>query len=407
MPEVSLFIYPWDFLHEEVSSVIDHVASLGVTRLEIATAYHSAELISPRRTHDVVTTAEANSCHLPLAPSSFSDVATPPSAIANEHPDLYERVVESAQQSGVAVSAWAIAFHNTTLATSRPDLAIENCFGDHFTHGLCPANPAARRYALELLAGVASRGLFDRILVESLSYLLYSHGHPHELWGVRMDPVTRYLLSLCFCRHCVVSGEDRGIDVTRLRATVRNQLTRSWNMAFPAGRDEDDGAELASLHQVWPELAAYTAMRMDIVTSLTSEAARAVAAQGTKLDVSAAVWGRPAFTNWIEGVDIAKTMQVADGFVLESYFPTAAEVAREIDHTQAIASLTADASAELAVALTLWPNHSPTLNDFLSKVSTVRDAGASRLSLYNYGTASSPTLEWVSEAVAEMARTRP
>lgn len=407
MAEVSMFIYPWDLLHEGVPAVIDEVATRGVTRLEIATAYHSAEIISPRRQHDVVTTAEANSCHLPLPEATFSNAAIPPSAIAREHPDLFERLALSAREAGVAVSAWAVAFHNTSLATSRPDLAIQNCFGDPFTHGLCPANPAARRYAVELIGGIASSGLFDRVLVESLSYLLYSHGHPHELWGVRMDPTTRYLLSLCFCRHCVAAAAECGIDAGALRVAVRETLTRSWNTAFPAGRDEDDGNELASLHQVWPELAAYTAMRMDTVTSLTEEVVAAVRTTGTKVDVSAAVWGRPAFTNWVEGVNIAQTMRVADGFVLESYFPSAAQVAREIDHTLALSSLATDEPADLAVALTLWSSHSPTRADFLDKVRTVRESGASRLSLYNYATASAATMEWVSDAVAEMTGTQP
>src|SRR3546814_12350730 len=105
----------------------------------------------------------------------------------------------AAVAAGVAVDGWVIAFHNTDLATANPEAAIENCFGDHFTHGLCPSSPAARTYAMELLAAASGTGLFERVLVESLSYLLVGHGHPPELWGARLDATTRYLLSLCFC----------------------------------------------------------------------------------------------------------------------------------------------------------------------------------------------------------------
>lgn len=398
-----MLIYPWDIVLDGPERVIDDVASRGVSRLEIATAYHSAEMIAPRRTSGVVTTAEANTCHLHLPGDTFSAVRTPPSTIAVEHPHLYEDLAERAQGAGIELTGWVVALHNSTLASARPYLAMVNCFGDAFTHGLCPANPAARTYALELLSGVAATGLFDRVMVESLSYLLYSHGHPHELWGVRMDPVSRYLLSLCFCEHCTAAAATRGIDSDAVRGGVRAELTRSWNAAHPAGRDADDGSELASLHMVWPELAAYTRMRMDIVSTLMVEAVTAVRGSGAALDVSAAVWGRPAPTNWVEGVDIAQTLRHADGFVLESYFPTAAEVAREIDHTRSVEALVGGETADLAVALTLWPSLSPSLGDFLAKVQTVADAGASRLALYNYGTASAATMDWVAEAARTMA----
>src|SRR5690606_2370599 len=105
-------------------------------------------------------------------------------------------------------------------------------FGDRFTHGLCPANPRSRDYARELVAGLGSTGLFDRMFVESVSYLLYGHGHPHELWGARLDPTTRYLVSLCFCEHCESAGRDRGVDVPALRARVAAELGRTWNAGY-------------------------------------------------------------------------------------------------------------------------------------------------------------------------------
>jgi hypothetical protein len=405
--ETGILLYPWDLQADGVDRVVDTVAGLGLTRIDIATAYHSAEIIAPRRTTSVVTVAEANTAHLPLPTGTFTGLELPSSRIAKDDPELYPRLKVAADRAGIRLSGWGVAFHNSSLATQHPDAAIVSCFGDRFSHGLCAANPAARRYAVELLAGISATGLFDRILAESVSYLLYSHGHPHELWGARLDVTTRYLLSLCFCEHCVAAGAEAGIDAERLRAGVAAELSRTWNAPFPAGRDLDDGAELASLHQNWPELAAYTAMRKAVVNSLVAEVATAVRANGARLDVSAAVWGRPAPLNWLEGVDIAATLRAADGFVLESYYPTAGEVAREIDHTTAIARLVGDESADLSVALTLWPVHHATRENFLSKVATVRDAGVDSLRLYNYGTATTTTLAWAADAVALMAEGGP
>lgn len=405
MPELTMLLYPWDAQGVDPRRLVDEIAGLGATRLQLATAYHSAEVISPRRTTHVMRVAEANRLHLPVAADAFSDLAVPPSSIAESDASLYPALKAAADAAGLALDGWAIAFHNTDLATQRPDAAIVNCFGDAFTHGLCPANPAARRFALELLGAVAGTGLFDRILVESLSYLLIAHGHPHELWGARLDPVTRYLLSLCFCTSCVAVGEGRGVDVAELRSRVAAELVRTWNADHPAGRAPDSVAELSSFLVAWPGFAEYTRMRLDVVSSLVEEAVTTVRGAGAKLDVSAAVWGRPAPTNWLEGVDIPRTLASADGFVLESYFPTAGEVAAEIDHTRALAALVPD-PAELTVALTVWPSLSPTRADFLAKVEAVRGGGVERLALYNYGTATAASLAWVRAAAELMGTAR-
>jgi len=402
LSDVSLMIYPWDVVSDGPERVIEIVASLGVDRLAIATAYHSAEVISPRRSDRVSTLAEANTIHFPIRASSFTGLAVPPSRIARENPDLYFSLKRAADAAGISLTGWGIAFHNTDLATDHPEVAIENCFGDTFAHGLCPANPSAQMYAVELFGEISSSGLFDRVLVESLSYLLYGHGHPHELWGARFDPTTRYLLSLCFCTHCSAAAMKRGIDIGLLRVRVSHELHRTWNAETPVGRDPDDGTEIGSLHMVWPELAAYTRMRNEIVTELAGAVARVIRTNGAVLDLSAAVWGRPAFSNWMEGVDVAASIAIADSFVLESYYPTAGEVAREIDHTLAAAALSDRGPESIASAITLWPSFHPTKDSFLSKVDAIRGAGVSKLALYNYGTATAQTLAWVKDAVEMM-----
>ena len=165
MAELSMMIYPWDLQADTPERVVDEVAERGVTRLQIATAYHSAEVLAPRRTARVSTVAEANRAHLPLPADAFTGLSVRPSSIAQTDPDLYPRFKRAADAAGVAVDGWAIAFHNTDLATAHPEAAIENCFGDHFTHGLCPSSPAARTYAIELLdaAGKPRRDIFARV----------------------------------------------------------------------------------------------------------------------------------------------------------------------------------------------------------------------------------------------------
>ena len=399
--EVAMLIYPWDIQVDGTAKVLDTVTSLGVDRLQIATVYHSAELISPRRDASVATIAEANTAHLPLADGAFSRLSIPPSSIAQRDPELYPRLSAAAAEQGIALDGWAIALHNSSLAVAHPDAALLNCFGDRFTHALCPANPGVRRYAVELFAAVARTGYFQRILAESVSYLLYSHGHPHELWGARLDVTTRYLLSLCFCPHCTAAGVAGGIDVAALRLKAGRELQRTWNAEFSALRAPDDGIELMSLVVGWPDLAAFTAMRCAQVTSLVTEIRDACSAEGALLDISAAVWARPSASNWMEGVDIGAMRRIADGFVLESYHENVDEVVRDLDHVLALSGPTDDAGASLTVALTLWEAHHRTADGLVSKARAAREAGASSLALYNYATATKRTLGWMAAAVAE------
>jgi hypothetical protein len=399
--EVTMLIYPWDVAADGAGRVLDELGALGVDRLQIATAYHSAEVISPRRGTGVFTAAEANTVHLPLPGGAFSALSSPPSSIAERDPELYPRLSAAAAERGIELDGWAIALHNSSLAVAHPDAALLNCFGDRFTHALCPANPGVRRYAVELFAAVAQTGYFRRILAESVSYLLYSHGHPHELWGARLDVTTRYLLSLCFCPHCTDAGVSAGVDVAALRLKVARELRRTWNAVFSAPRRPDDGIELMSLLVAWPDLAAFTAMRCAQVTSLVTEIREACAAAGVPLDVSAAVWARPAASNWMEGVDIAATRRIADGFVLESYYDAVDDVVRELDHVLALTGPAGAGGASLTVALTLWEAHHGTADGLASKARAAREGGATGLALYNYSTATVRTLGWVAAAAAE------
>ncbi|GAA4836031.1 hypothetical protein [Garicola koreensis] len=402
MPDISMLIYPWDIETDGVDEVVGTLSELGVTGLTIAAAYHSAEVLAPRRTSRVFTRAEPNSVHLPLARDAFSGLSVPPSSMATNSPDLYPELKAATDAAGIRLDGWVVALHNSRLATQHPECAILSCFNDRFTHGLCPNNPAVRRYVSELFGGIAGSGLFERVLAESISYLLYGHGHPHELWGARLDTTTRYLLSLCFCEHCAESGAERNIDVESLRSKVAAELTRTWNQSYPAGRDHDEGLELASLHVNWPDLAAYTRMRLDTVTSLAATTAHVCHNERVHFDLGAAVWGRPSPLNWLEGVDISSSFDIADKFMLQSYYPRGGEVAREIDHTFGLAAARDLPIGELAVAMTLWPDHHNTREGFLSKVNLVRDADINTLALYNYSTATRDTLSWVADAVAVM-----
>jgi hypothetical protein len=103
----------------------------------------------------------------------------------------------------------------------------------------------------------------------------------------------------------------------------------------------------------------------------------------------------------MEGVDIAATRRVADGFVLESYYDAVDDVVRELDHVLALAGPAGAGGAPLTVALTLWEAHHGTADGLASKARAAREGGATGLALYNYSTATARTLGWAAAAAAE------
>jgi hypothetical protein len=390
-----MFAYPWDLQLDGARNCLELVHELGCHRLAVAVAYHSAEIIAPRRRRSVQTAAEGNVAHFPLG-GGFSDLVLPPGSLAKQHPELAPEMAGAARDLGLHLTAWVIVCHNSDLATSRPGTALENCFGDRSVHGLCPSHPAVRTYALELCQKVLEIGIFDELFVESVAYLIGRHGHPHELWAVRDDPATRYLRGLCFCASCLRSGEERGIDGTALRMFVAEALHRTWNSPLAVARQPDPGDELSSLLVARPDLAAWTAMRCDRVAALVGEIAALAHSHRSRLSTALGIFARPGPLGWMEGTDAARLALASDRLVATAYYPGAGAVARDLDHLLALVE-----PVQLQLVQTLWPEHHADLATLLAKISLARSAGIDNFGLYNLTTAPAPALEWV-RAVADL-----
>lgn len=398
--ELTMFAYPWDLAHDGPETVAADLAARGVTRLAVAVAYHSAEVIAPRRRARVQTSADANRAHLPLPEDAFAGpLALPAGRLASERPGLAGELAAAASAHGLGLTGWVVALHNSDLAARHPDLALESCHGDRSAHGLCPAQPAVRRYVRELAEAVAGVAGVDRLFLESASYLLAGHGHPHELWAVPLDPRTRLLLSLCFCDACRTEAARRDIDGDAVRARCVERLRRRWNSPLMPLRTADEGAELAALLVHDAELAAYVRMRCEVVDEMVAEVAAALARRDVALTVASAVWGRPAPLNWLEGIDLARTAAVADELGLTTYVPDLADVARELD-----VALEQVDPAQAMVLNTLWPEHSPSADALAAKVALARDAGVRSFGLYNHAMAPAAVLPWIDRVAQELAR---
>jgi hypothetical protein len=401
MAEACLYVYPWDVAELGPDAMVKWAVEHGVDRLAVAVAYHSAELIAPDSTGHVHRSVEANVSYLPLPDANFTTLSLPPGRLALSNPDLFPKLRECAYRAGIGLTAWTVALHNSDLASRSPDAALENGFGDRSAHGLCPAHPDVRTYALELVTGVAGTRLFDEVMVESLSYLIAPHGHPHELVGVRMDTATRVLLSLCFCKHCLRFGEEAGIDGMRLRAWVCETLRRVWNGPAAGVRSADDGLDLLGLVFARPDLGDWIRMRSGVVSSLLAQVSRRAQESGARLAAGGPVWARPLPLGIMEGIDIASGGDVASRTVLMPYYRELDPFARDLEFAISVGD-----PRRFQVLQTLWHTHHPGgLSDLTRKIDLALSLGFDQFGFYNFATATAPALEWV-RAVTEHIHSR-
>lgn len=388
--ELSLFAYPWDLAGQDLNRVTAWAADSGVDRLVVATAYHSAEMLLPRRRTGVLLHAEANRVHLPLS-AYKGPLALFPSSIADEHPRLFDELAEAARGRGTRLTAWIVTLHNSSLASDRTDLAMLNCFGDRLSHGLCPTNPTVQEHVGELVAATAATGHFDEVFLESLSFLPLGHGHPHELWSVPLEPLDRLLASLCFCPACEHVARQRGVEVDALRRWVTDTLSRRWNAEDAGQRVAGDSAEVLSVVLARPDLAEFLRCRLETTGTLTQRMVDLAHEAGSSVAIGAPVFARPLAHAWLEGVDLADLAGRADRVTLMPYYDAVGEIQRDLAHAR---DLGLSDRAQMLQAL--WPTmHAGDKSVLLHKVAAARSLGVRDVGLYNLGTATEQTLRWI------------
>ncbi|MFG2041692.1 hypothetical protein [Dactylosporangium sp. NPDC048998] len=396
MAELTMFVYPWDVLDEEPESLVAELAGRGVRRIAVATAYHSAEVLRPRRRKRVNLLIEPNVVHTPINTGRFGLLTPRLGALAGC--DVFPRLAKAAAAAGIGLTGWTVVLHHSDLAQRHPDLAGRNCFGDNWAHGLCPSQPEVARYAVELCAALGETGYFDTLMLESLAYPMAGHGHPHQLSAVRLDPVGRLLRSLCFCSACLVEGERIGVDGTALADWVAETLATSWNGPLAAARTADEGQEVAAALVRRPDLYAWVRMRNTVVTGLFERITTRLRPSGVATVAAVAGFGQPAPMTWQEGHDIEALSRVCDGLTLLAYAPDPAGVAREIDYVTGLVP-----AANVQVVQTFLPHQTSTVDNLMSIVEHCADAGIDRIGLYNWGLAPAGSLGWVNRVAALIA----
>jgi hypothetical protein len=411
--KASTFLFATDLVDEGTDVVLDRLQRGGLDGLSMACNYHHSRDVFPHNPVHRVRFMQGGVFFRPERSKYESLLLQPdvPGWVLEDDP--LENVCRAASRRGLAVRAWTNNMHSTNLASANPSCSVQNAFGDEYITTLCPANPDVRAYVRTLNTDLARYPL-DALLVESICYMPFDHGYHHERCLVPISPLAKFLLGLCFCRHCVAAVNAQGARGEKLRAYVAEQLDRHL-----AGEPSDvDNAELSrqSVERLaGGDLAAMLAARQSVVISLVREVKETVAAV-SGIPLLAMEWsgglrgagmGMPVGDTstaapdraWQDGVDLVELTAACDGLGVLGYVREPDELRRDLTAYRNAMG----AKAQLSVALRPMPPDCFSPAELAQKIEVAGGFAADWVEFYHYGFMRLQNLDWIAEALASQA----
>lgn len=399
-----MYVFATDLEDEGLGRVLENLRDrAGVSGVTLGAAYHAARDIFPHNPRRRVRF---------LPPSVFFD---PDDRLYEETPikprrstitagrDTLARASEAAAALGMPVNAWAVFLH-VDADEDRVDAAPRNAFGDPFPTDLCPANPDVRLYAVALAADIA-RYRPARIVAESLHYPLLEHGYHHERYFFHLGPLARFLLALCFCRHCLAAAGAADVDGEAVRRAVESHLER----VFARGDDDRsvDVSPASARSLAGGELGAYLRVRESVVASLVREVAEAAREAGSSLtvcDLSGAskgyATGKPegdpaAAVAWRFGIGWRELVASCDEIAVCGYASDPERVRMDLEtYLERVGD-----PGRLALTLRPVMPDCDSSENLRAKLQIARDLGVGRADFYHYGLVPLGALDLIRDAL--------
>jgi hypothetical protein len=404
--DTSIFAFATDLHDEGVEAVLDNVQHrAGLGGVTVAAVYHEARDIFPHDPVRKLRFLEAGVTYFRPDPARYRGLAIQPrvSALAQET-DVLRELCDAAGRRGLDVHAWTVFLHSDWVVGGLEEHAERTAFGDPCLTELCPANPDVRDHVRALAGDVAGLGV-KTIVAESLHYHPLEHGYHHERYFLRLGARTRFLLGLCFCRHCLAAARAAGVDGDAVHRFAREEIQR----VFDGGEDASVELELGEAQKLaGGEMAGYLAERDRIVWTLSAEAAEAAAGEGARfafMDASGAIKGyadgRPTGgpateMAWRLGADLARLARACGGLEAIAYAADPDRIRFDLDAYRGLLP----PNGTLAAALRPMLPDCDSTENLVAKLRVCRQLGLERVDLYHYGFAPLEALDRIQEALA-------
>ena len=287
-------------------------------------------------------------------------------------------------------AGWVVLLHNSTLGEQYPECTVQNMMGQRYSSCLCPSNPLVREYSTALLEDICTQLAPDSLLVESATQLPAMHGGHHEIANIRITPAIRWLLSLCFCPHCMQAAAKAGgnPDVAKAQAAMLlRKLSNSENWF-----EENGISQLAMLLLEYPQLYYYQQGKQASVTSFVEMVSSVLRKNDTQFRFMPSSVPFEVNNVFMEGTSFSGVEGKADMLFPLVYGP--GETYGTVRENIRIGGN----SAPVGMAMTLLPGRYKDKGAFMGAVAEAVENGCRCIYFYNYSLASQQRLGWVEEA---------
>jgi hypothetical protein len=403
--ETSIFAFATDLADEGLETVLDNVQHRAeLEGITIAAVYHEARDLFPHNPVRKLRFLEGGVTYFRPDPARYRGLAIQPrvARLAQER-DVVGELADGAERRGLSVHAWTVFLHADWQVGGSEEHAEQTAFGDPCLTELCPANPDVRAYTQALAGDVARLGM-KTIVAESLHFHPLEHGYHHERYFLHLGARTRFLLGLCFCRHCLATARAAGVDADAVHRFAQSEIRR----VFDGGADESQELTREEARALaGGEMGAYLDERERVVWTLAEEASAAAVAEGARiafLDASGAIKGyfdgRPVGgpapeIAWRLGVDLARVGSATGELEAIAYAVDPDRIRLDLDAYHNL--LLAGGTLSAAMRPTLPDCDS--VENLAAKVGLARELGLERLDFYHYGFAPLPALDRIRQAL--------
>ncbi len=408
----SIYVFASDLHDEGYDRVLGNIRDRGgIQGACLASSYHHSRDLFPHNPAHKISYLEGFVFFQPeeklYANTKMRPVVSP--LVAEQDP--LKTLTTEGERRGIIVRVWTNNMHNTNLGTQYPDCVQQNAFGDRLITNLCPSNPDVRAYVTAMSANLA-RYPIQGLLTETIIHMPFDHGYHHERTGLPLTGTHRYMMSLCFCPHCLAAGRKAGLDMERLRQFVVDEMIHLFNDEHTVLDDIplDQGAIGALSGGL---VGQYIQVRAQIITSLMTQIVEAVKRirdiPVTFMDMSGGLRGAGSGMSvvgktptsparaWQDGVDFAALAKVCDALSILGY-------------TNDLKQLEADLTAyrqllpegyPISVAMRPMPPDSNSAQDVSNLIRVIARAKPEWVEFYHYALMRLSSLDWIKQGLKD------
>lgn len=298
--EVVASLYAWDLLDEGLEHILDVLEAETLTNsVYLVALMHDekrplTDFYYPHNPKRKVYWTEDSRAYWRPNPDAYQNSRIKPRTTDNpelQGRDWLQELVAEARRRGMTVGA---ELSHTWVDKERTRTDLADCvqrdiYGGLFDQQICFNNPDVRAYGIALYVDLASNYDIDFVQTCVRGF------NPGRLqpWTDTNSPelqrLTGIALGGCFCEHCQVAAERRGIDwkemVSRLKWIADGYDRYNHKQAFEMNLLWHSSMTSTALLAEIPELYAFLRFRIDSLTEFFGEIYRAVHAANKRIDV--------------------------------------------------------------------------------------------------------------------------